>query len=63
MGCDFRCWRALTREQPLKQSHPFRHLFSDLKLAFMQVFLSLAFLADHSWRSLDALARTMVRLT
>ncbi|MCL2899361.1 GH36-type glycosyl hydrolase domain-containing protein [Brenneria tiliae] len=58
-----RCWRGLTREQPLKQSHPFRHLFSDLKLAFMQVFLSLAFLADHSWRSLDALIRTMVRLT
>ncbi|PWC11365.1 glycosyl transferase [Brenneria roseae subsp. americana] len=58
-----RCQRGVTRQQPLSQSHPFRHLCSDLKLAFMQVFLSLAFLADHSWRALDALVRTLVRLT
>lgn len=58
-----RCWRGLTGQQPFNQSHPFRHLFSDLKLAFMQVFLSLAFLADHGWRALDALIRTLIRLT
>lgn len=58
-----RCWRGLTGQQPFNQSQPFRHLFSDLKLAFMQVFLLLAFLADHSWQALDALIRTLVRLT
>ncbi|MFC3395790.1 GH36-type glycosyl hydrolase domain-containing protein [Brenneria rubrifaciens] len=58
-----RCLRGLTRQQPLNQSHPFRHLYSDLKLALMQAFLSLAFLADHSWQALDALIRTLARLT
>ncbi|MBJ7221291.1 GH36-type glycosyl hydrolase domain-containing protein [Brenneria sp. L3_3C_1] len=58
-----RCWRGLTGRQSFTQSHPFRHLFSDLKLAAMQVLLSLAFLADHSWRALDALFRTLIRLT
>ncbi|MEE3662857.1 glucoamylase family protein [Brenneria sp. g21c3] len=55
--------RGVTRQQPFKQSRPLRRLFSDLKMAAMQIFLSLAFLADHSWRALDALIRTLVRLT
>ncbi|WJV52453.1 glucoamylase family protein [Prodigiosinella aquatilis] len=58
-----RCWWGLTRQKSLQQSHPLEHLLSDLKLAFMQVFLLLAFLLDNSWRVLDALSRTLVRLT
>ncbi|MCV9880321.1 GH36-type glycosyl hydrolase domain-containing protein [Brenneria izbisi] len=55
--------RGLTRQQPLSQSRPFRHLLSDLKLALFQVVLTLSFLADQSWRAIDAFVRTLTRLT
>lgn len=55
--------RGITRQQPLSQSQPIWHLLRDLKLAFMQVVLSFVFLADHGWQALDALLRTLIRLT
>lgn len=36
--------------------------FSDLRLASAQVFFNLAFLPDHSWRAIDAISRTLLRL-
>jgi len=39
-----------------------RALGADIRLAAMQTALGLAFLADHAWRALDAIARTLARL-
>jgi cyclic beta-1,2-glucan synthetase len=41
----------------------FRMLAGDLRLAALQTFFSLAFLADQAWRMADAILRTLVRLT
>lgn len=43
------------------QNH-LRMWLRDIQLASGQVFFNLAFLADHSWRTLDAISRTLVRL-
>ncbi len=37
-------------------------LAADLRLAAMQTLLSVVFLADHAWRMVDAIARTLLRL-
>ncbi|HXE48565.1 MAG TPA: glucoamylase family protein, partial [Ramlibacter sp.] len=39
-----------------------RALAGDLRLAVLQTFFSLAFLADQAWRMADAILRTLVRL-
>jgi len=39
-----------------------RMVGADLRVAALQTFFSLAFLADQAWRMLDAIARTLVRL-
>lgn len=43
-------------------SNHFRLWLGDLRLALSQTFLSITFLPDQSWRSLDAIARTLLRL-
>lgn len=40
----------------------FRLWLGDLRLALSQIFLSIAFLPDQCWRSLDAITRTLFRL-
>lgn len=37
-------------------------LLSDIKLAFWQIILTIAFLPDHAWRMVDAISRTLIRL-
>ncbi len=37
-------------------------LIHDLQLAFVRMLFSVAFLADHAWKTLDAIGRTSVRL-
>ncbi len=43
-------------------SNHFQLWLGDLRLALSQTFLSITFLPDQSWRSLDAIARTLLRL-
>ncbi|WP_426370311.1 GH36-type glycosyl hydrolase domain-containing protein [Pseudocolwellia sp. HL-MZ7] len=51
---------------PPRPSVEFRHhifmWFSDLRLATAQVFFKLAFLPDQSYRAIDAICRTLIRL-
>lgn len=39
-----------------------RRWLGDMRLASAQVFFNLTFLADHSWRTVDAISRTLLRL-
>ena len=50
------------RRANIQLSKHLRMLTSDLRLAVLQVFFSLAFLPDQAWRMADAIARTLVRL-
>lgn len=51
---------------PPRPSVEFRHhirmWFGDLRLASAQVFFKVAFLPDQSWRAMDAIGRTLIRL-
>ena len=38
-------------------------LAGDLRMALLQFFFSVAFIADQAWRMMDAIARTLLRLT
>ncbi|WP_417532447.1 GH36-type glycosyl hydrolase domain-containing protein, partial [Marinobacter lipolyticus] len=53
----------IPRRSGVDTSNYFRLWLGDLRLALSQTFLSIAFLPDQSWRSMDAITRTLVRLT
>jgi cyclic beta-1,2-glucan synthetase len=53
---------VLPRRSGIDLSRHVRMLAADLRLAALQTFYSLVFLADQAWRMLDAIARTLVRL-
>ncbi|WP_417560067.1 GH36-type glycosyl hydrolase domain-containing protein [Marinomonas sp.] len=52
----------IPRRSGVDTSNHFRLWLGDLRLALSQTFLSIAFLPDQSWRSLDAITRTLLRL-
>jgi cyclic beta-1,2-glucan synthetase len=52
----------LPRRADIRFQNHIHTVISDLQLAARQTLLSVAFLADQSWRSGDAIARTLVRL-
>jgi cyclic beta-1,2-glucan synthetase len=53
---------VLPRRSGIHLPRHLRMLAGDLRLAALQTFFSLTFLADHAWRMLDAIGRTLVRL-
>ena len=50
------------RRRGIHMARHLRMLGADLRVAALQTFFSLAFLADQAWRMLDAMARTLTRL-
>ncbi len=54
---------VLPRRSGIDLPRHLRMLLADLRLAALQTFFSLAFLADQAWRMSDAIARTLVRLS
>jgi cyclic beta-1,2-glucan synthetase len=52
----------LPRRASISLHHHVGQVAKDLRLAASQTLLSIGFLADHAWRMLDAIARTLTRL-
>ncbi len=51
------------RRSGINVRHYFQQWFSELRLASIQTLLWLAFLPDQAWRMLDAIVRTLIRVT
>src|SRR5690554_3767723 len=52
----------IPRRTGINNANHFRFWLADVGTAFCQTFFSVAFLADHSWKALDAIGRTLVRV-
>jgi cyclic beta-1,2-glucan synthetase len=53
---------VIPRRSGIHLSRHLRRVAGDLRVAVLQTFFSLAFLADQAWRMADAVVRTLVRL-
>ena len=57
------CLFSLVPPRPsVEFRHHYRMWLSDLRLATAQLFFKIAFLPDQSWRAMDAICRTLIRL-